>query len=268
MRNLGCTRFGRTAAATATAALLPLALAACDGGPTAPDGTATVSLALTGSSSGGGASTSLSPTLSVEQADDQGNELRIDSVQVVLREIELDRRDDAADCSPGDTGTDDGCEEFETGIRLLRVPLDGTTRKLIEIQPPPAIYDELEFEIHKPDDEDPEGRQFIADNPTFADVSIRAKGTFNGQDFVFTQDVGDEQEIVLSPPLEVGPDAGPLNVTLRLDVSSWFVQGDGTLVDPVTANKGGANESLVEENIKQSIEAFGDDDLDGEEDDG
>lgn len=267
MKKLRFTRFGRGATAMATAALLPLAATACDGGPTAPGGTSTVSLALTAGSSTA-AAPSLAPSFAVQQTDGQGNELVLDSVQVVLREIELDRMDDDADCTPAETGTDDGCEEFETGIRLLRVPLDGSTRKLVEIQPPAATYDELEFEIHKPDDQDPEGQQFIAANPTFDGVSIRAKGSYNGQAFVFTQDVGDEQEIELVPPLTVGPDAGPVNVTLRLDVSGWFRQGDGTLVDPTTANKGGANESLVEENVKQSIEAFGDDDLDGEEDDG
>jgi hypothetical protein len=37
-------------------------------------------------------------------------------------------------------------------------------------------------------------------------------------------------------------------------------------VDPATGNKGGANESLVKENIKQSIEAFEDENHDGHDD--
>jgi hypothetical protein len=51
-------------------------------------------------------------------------------------------------------------------------------------------------------------------------------------------------------------------------VDSWFRRGDGSLVDPATANKGGANEDLVEENIERSIEGFEDDDRDGRDDSG
>jgi len=38
------------------------------------------------------------------------------------------------------------------------------------------------------------------------------------------------------------------------------------LIDPATANKGGANENLVKENIKRSMKAFEDKDRDGNED--
>jgi hypothetical protein len=38
-------------------------------------------------------------------------------------------------------------------------------------------------------------------------------------------------------------------------------------VNPATANKGGANEGLVKDNIEQSIDAFHDDDSDGLDDD-
>jgi hypothetical protein len=36
------------------------------------------------------------------------------------------------------------------------------------------------------------------------------------------------------------------------------------LIDPDTANDGGPNKSLVEDNIKQSMEAFEDDDRSGQ----
>ncbi|MGH7753399.1 MAG: hypothetical protein ACREN5_11350, partial [Gemmatimonadales bacterium] len=62
-------------------------------------------------------------------------------------------------------------------------------------------------------------------------------------------------------------EGGSANVTLRLDVSRWFVNGGGTaLVDPATANEGQANENLVRDNIRASIDAFRDDDADGLDD--
>jgi hypothetical protein len=38
-------------------------------------------------------------------------------------------------------------------------------------------------------------------------------------------------------------------------------------VDPASANEGGANENLVRDNIRASIDAFRDDDHDGHDDD-
>jgi hypothetical protein len=76
-----------------------------------------------------------------------------------------------------------------------------------------------------------------------------------------------EQEFDLSPPLTVGADAAAAtNVTIMVDVDAWFRDLSGTLVSPQDGNKGGQHESLVKENIKQSIEAFEDHDSDGEPD--
>ena len=57
-----------------------------------------------------------------------------------------------------------------------------------------------------------------------------------------------------------------INVTVRLDLTVWFRDSAGNLIDPATANKGGLNEGIVKENIKQSVEAFEDDDQDGDDD--
>jgi hypothetical protein len=54
---------------------------------------------------------------------------------------------------------------------------------------------------------------------------------------------------------------------VQVDVASWF--RDGTrIVNPSTANVGGANERLVASNIKRSFHAFEDHDRDGEDDHG
>jgi hypothetical protein len=48
-----------------------------------------------------------------------------------------------------------------------------------------------------------------------------------------------------------------------MDITTWFLNGgSGALVDPGTANPGGANENLVKNNIKNSIKAFRDRDDD------
>ena len=218
-----------------------------------------------------------SASASVAQAGDStvvvrgSDTLVIKSVEMVMREIELKRVEDLAGCpdSSGSHDDDDACEEFTVGVQLVTLPLGNSTEKVITVDVAPGRYDELEFEIHKPDDAT--DAAFIAANPAFANISIRVTGTFSQggtrSDFVYTTDLNAEQEVDLVPPLDVAA-AGAVNLTIRLDVATWFLSASGTsLVNPASANNGGPNEGLVEDNIEQSIDAFHDDDSDGLDDD-
>jgi hypothetical protein len=73
------------------------------------------------------------------------------------------------------------------------LPLDGSVSQEITAQVDPGRYDEIEFDIHKPDDDNQRDLDFIALNPNFADISIRVTGTYNGLGFVFTSDLNEEQ---------------------------------------------------------------------------
>lgn len=190
------------------------------------------------------------------------------SVEVVLREVEL-KRVEASSCD--DVMGNDDCEEFEVGPLLVAVPLGAVgTQTVVGVNAPAGLYNELEFEIHKP--EAPEDAAFVAANPTFNGVSIRVTGTFSASgtrsDFVFTSDLNAKQEIAIDPALTVA-DGTTTNVTLRLDIGTWFLNAARTaLVNPATANKGQTNEGVVKDNIESSIDAFHDDDHDGHHDDG
>lgn len=191
----------------------------------------------------------------------------IRSVELVLREIEL-KRVEAASCDAV-MGNDD-CEEFEVGPVLVTLPLGGTaTATVVAVDAPAGIYDQLEFEVHKPESSD--DAAFIAAHPDFDGVAIRVIGTYSQagarSDFVFTSDLSAEQQVLLSPPVTVS-DGVATNVTLRLDIGSWFLNAGGTaLIDPSSANKGQPNESVAKDRIQASIDAFRDDDHDGHDDD-
>lgn len=194
-----------------------------------------------------------------------GDDLVISKVEVVLREIEL-KRQGYDDCDSSEMH-DDSCEEFEVGPVLLDLPLNGEVDRLVEIQIDSGTYDEIEFDIHKVSSDDAEDAAFRATYPHMAGQSIRVEGTFNGEDFVFESDLDVEQEYDINPPLVIDSETVATNVTVRIDIQTWFVDGGGALVDPSTANKGEVNEGLVKENIKNSIDAYEDDDEDGEDDD-
>jgi hypothetical protein len=183
--------------------------------------------------------------------------------QLVLRKVEL-KRSDVASCDAV-AGNDD-CEEFETGATLVTLPLGSATiAQQVSVPAPAGTFNALEFEIHKPSSS--EDAAFIAANPDFAAVSIRVTGTYSQAgtrtSFTFTSDVDQSQEASLVPPVTVGDGQG-LNVTLRVDISGWYLNAAKTaLVDPASANKGGANESVVANNIHDSFKAFEDDNHDG-----
>lgn len=190
--------------------------------------------------------------------NDGSNTLSIQSAEIVLREIEFERLESTVDCDQA--VEPDDCQEFEVGPVLVALPLDGSVNKEITAEVEPGTYDEIEFELHKVEDSDID---FLTAHPNFADISIRVSGTFNGQDFLYTSRLNEEQEFQLADPLVVGADSGPTNVTLSIDVSTWFVTAGGALVDPRTAVDGEPNESLVTDNIRASIDSFRDDDEDG-----
>ena len=66
----------------------------------------------------------------------------------------------------------------------------------------------------------------------------------------------------------MSPNAASANLTIRLTISQWFRDSSGGLLDPATANKDQPNESLVNNNIQNSMKAFEDKDHDGDERDG
>jgi hypothetical protein len=186
--------------------------------------------------------------------------LIITRARLVLRDIEL-KPQETVSCD-GDTGP--GCEEIELGPFLVELPLAQGAQQEFAVEVPAGAYSRIDFEVHKVGD-DPADLAFLTQHPEFEDISIRVDGSFNGSAFVFTTDLNEEQELTLVPPLVV-TDTTSTNVTILVVLDSWFRTPTGALVDPATANKGGANEGLVTENIKQSLDAFEDPDSDGSDD--
>jgi len=231
-----------------------LGAVACDDNTGPTQGTVSLSLSIPGN---GGSAALQSPALFDLVYQDAASTLTITKVELVMREIELERVDDES-CDSAFEG-EDQCEEFETGPRVFELPVDGSTDAVLSISDVPAgLYDELEVEIHKVSG-DPEDAALLTARPDLADVSIRVEGDFDATPFVFTTGVEEEFEFVLAPPLD--PTAGPINVTLSVDVESWFRSG-ADLLDPADAQ----NRSQIESNIQQSFEAFEDDDGDGIDD--
>ena len=185
----------------------------------------------------------------------------ITKAQVVLSKVELATADSVT-CTTTDSSSE--CEELHADPELVDLPVDQSVMTALLTAIPAGTYTKFEAHVRLVKSTDVGGSAFLATHPEFSGVSIRVEGTFNGTPFVYTGTAGAELELEFAPPLVV--DSTGMNITVNVDLSSWFMNGSGGLVDPATANSGGPNESLVAHNIHQSFEAFEDDNKDGHSD--
>jgi len=242
-----------------------VALAACgDSGSPSSDAQVNFNLA-THPASTVAAAVALATAGTPETFTDGTNTLVIDQVQLVLREIELKRVEAASGC--GESGDDDACEKLELGPMLLDLPLGGTggAARTFSVNVAAGSYDEVEFEIHRPSDDDASDAAFLEAHPDFAGVSVKVTGTYNGQAFTYLSDLDVEEEIELNPPL-VTSESAATDLTLLVDLNGWFRDGAGNLVDPASAGAGNVNANLVRDNIRGALHAFEDEDHDGMDD--
>ncbi|MGH7702127.1 MAG: hypothetical protein ACREMO_03485, partial [Gemmatimonadales bacterium] len=266
------------------AAMLVAGLAACSGesgGPNRGGRQITLSIATRPTASAG-ASFALSRA---PESFNLGNDtLVIDTVQLVIRKIRLNRIEAPGACAEDDQddesagaqliafslegeghdGHDDDCEVVKAGPLVVDLPLGAGPARQFTVALDTGTYVSVHLQLHKLTGEG--DADLLLAHPELGNASVRVVGTFNSTAFVFTSDLTVSEEVDLVPPLVV-TDATPVQVTVMIDLSTWFVNaaGDG-LVDPATALTGQPNENLVEHNIRSSLKAFEDENHDGEDD--
>jgi hypothetical protein len=255
----------RLVARSASLALLALAANACsDAGPSSSTQFSFNLATQAGPAASRG--TAFGVVGTPETFTDGTNTLVISRVELVVREIELHRAGVTADCSSGGSGD---CEELEFGPLLVDVPLGtpGAARNF-SVQLAPGTYDKLELKIHTPSSARDDDASFVQQHPDLAGVSVRVTGTYNnGPEFTYTGNLEAEMEFALNPALTAS-ETGATDLTLFVNLDTWFRGTGSALIDPLTANPGQPNESLVEQNIRNSLEAFEDEDHDGRDDHG
>jgi hypothetical protein len=190
--------------------------------------------------------------------------LVITKAQLVFSKSELERA--GVTCVGTVELDDDSCPDMKMGPMLVTLPLDGTVKTELTVSIPAGSYDEYESDIDaiksETEGQGNDAAAFLAANPQFRGVSIRVEGTYNGTPFVYTTDVETGLKLAFTPALTV--DGAANNLTVHVDIPSWFRNGT-TSIDPVSANAGGANKQIVDDNIKRSFKVFEDDDRDGHE---
>ncbi len=160
-----------------------------------------------------------------------------------------------------ESATDDDSTDIEQGPIVLSFNLNGGLTEVGIADVPAGFYEELEFEIEARDED-----EVVVNDPDFEgengqNYSMVISGTINGEPFTFKSEKDFEVELEFEPAFEVN-DEEQVRITLNFDTSLWFLDQDGNALYPTDSN----NILLIESNLENSIEAFEDDDEDGEDD--
>lgn len=264
----------------APAALL---LTACTS--TEPKPSQRISFSATIGSAGALASTS-GPAASLVVTG-TGGSVRIDTAQIVLARLKLASNtacsattgDDADDSDKADTAKADtahaepspasndesDCEPVNLGPVLVNLPLDGTTKVILDALVPAGTYTGLRAKLEAVEDDDDGASPFLTAHPNFKGVSVRVVGAFTdaggtAHPFTFTSDAEAVVRMEFPTPVTVG--AATSNLTIDVNVASWFKDASGAVTDPTNS----ANQGAIEKAIRESLRAFEDDDHDGTDD--
>ena len=209
----------------------------------------------------------MTPTLSGLQITRDTDVILVTKAQLVVKDVKLKTLtascldDDDAD---DDADDDDGCAEMHLGPILVNVPVTGLDGARVTVDVPSGTYTSVRLSLHKVTSNDGADALFRQTHPDFRDISVRLEGTFNGTPFIFVNDVNAKIEVPLESPLVVG--AGGDDVTVLIDLSSWFLRPQGGLYAPSLANTPGSVRAAVQNNIRAAFRAFRDHDRDGRKD--
>lgn len=210
-------------------------------------GRGNVSLSL---STGRRAASAVAASASVAPITSNGHTLELQSVAVTLSRLELEKveseveneHESEVENEHEDEGDDEG-EVLISTPTTIDLALNGGAQVAVTVAVPAGTYEQFEGKVE----------------------SVRLRGTFDGHAFDVTVPVSTSFESEFHPPVVVH-DGGTLNVTVKLDPSTWFQNNDGSLIDPSRLGTDATLRAVVAARVKASLRAFEDGDRDGEDD--
>lgn len=182
--------------------------------------------------------------------DNPAEDILIEEAKALITEIEFELEGSGIE------------HEIKPGPVVVHFNTSGGMTTFTTGNVPAGVYNKVKFQLHKPEDTepipDPEFREGTSGNLRY---SFIIKGKYNGNSFVFKSRKSINLVINFSTPVNFR-EAGR-NITIIINTSSWFKNGNITL-DP----RDPSNENEIDDNLKNSFRrAFRDDDKNGQPDD-
>jgi hypothetical protein len=197
---------------------------------------------------------------------DDENEVDLTSADVVFGKItfkgtsaaddaDSDSDDIDSDSDAGDSDSDDadsdsdsdgpGNTTFRAGAATVALPLEGGDITPFTGTIPVGTYRSIRMD---------------------ADF-VRLIGTYNGEAFDVTVPINAKLRQRFAPPMEVTEASEPFEVSVNIDVASWFKDADGNTIDPRLLNSNAEMRAHFRNRVRASFRAFEDEDGDHDEED-
>lgn len=177
--------------------------------------------------------------------------LTLTEAKMLVRDIEFE------------SALDEDSLDFETGPIVLNLNLDGGVTEIAVAEVKPGIYDEIEFDIHKPEDnEEVSDTDFRIGDSGDERFSVVIRGIIDGEEFLFRSNENFDLEIEPAYNIEINENDVNFDITLSIDVSQWFMDEQGNPLDPRNFEHANA----IDESIERSFDVFEDNDRDGDDD--
>ncbi|PKL83506.1 MAG: hypothetical protein CVV24_04655 [Ignavibacteriae bacterium HGW-Ignavibacteriae-3] len=159
----------------------------------------------------------------------------LDTVKILLKDIKFRQ-------AVGDSSN------VKVGPMVVRLNLDGTPTEFAAGNVIAGNYSKIKFRLHKPEDaEIISDSEFKSGSSGDLRYSVIVKGKFNGIGFIYKSTKTATQEVNLKNSINLTSDV-KTNVTLSVDVNSWFIKGT-IILDPNNI----ANKNDIDNNIKDSF---------------
>ena len=148
-----------------------------------------------------------------------------------------------ADDHDEDQEHNDECAPVRADPVVVSVPLDGTTKIFLDASVPAGTYVGIRAKLD----------------------SVNVVGVFTdtaGTDHPFTFSSRVRAHIAVNFDTPVTVDANSQNLTINIDVSSWFKTSSGAIIDPTNPE----NQHAINRAIRASVRGFEDENHDGNDD--
>lgn len=196
-----------------------------------------------------------SATLSFVVGDNSGlvkslaSHVTVSSAKVMLKTIQFH------------STSDDDSLDFKSEPLVVELDLAGGLTTVGPIDIPVGEYNKVSFRLHKPDSSenslDPDFYESASGSDRY---SVVVTGIHSDTTFVFKSRRTANQRLEFDPPLVITDTTGTVNVTLSVDLNSWFVDSN-TGADLNPSDDG--DETKIDNAISKSFRGFVDNDKSG-----
>lgn len=191
-----------------------------------------------------------SPSFSV-RIEEEADTLNLVVIRLAVDQVEFGRT--SGECTDSST-TDDGdaCREAVVDPTAMELPVDAQRAQLTNaLVSRTGTYDRLEMDFHLVEMTD---NALLFQEQFQVGTSVLMRGTFNGTGVEAFFSPEGSVEIPLNPPISL-QEGQAASITLVVDVSGWFRDQNGDLINPNEAANDPTIADMVEQNIAESFSA-------------